>query len=137
MNLNHVCHARRKLFDCLKNSFQAFGEKQGEYPHQNLYEFLQKTAKNPPAWTSRFRISLPRAVPPITRSFKVAYGHCLFARNRLMPAVIFQSSRQHGNLPGTEAVSSPDAEQRTSFSAEIIMMHFPSNNAQVQSNTFI
>mgnify|MGYP006992200657 CR=1 FL=1 len=63
----------------MKLLFKHLGKKQGECPHQNLKNFCNKTAKSPPASPGRFRTDPYRADHPITRSFKVAYGHCLMA----------------------------------------------------------
>lgn len=132
---------KQKLY---KNVFKHLGKMQGECPHQNLiWFFCTKDRKKPSAQSSRFRTDPRRADPPITRSFQSRIWALPFC-----PESSDARRSTHKNAASEELLLSccilsiasrqycPLSDTADAFLCSIIMMHFPSNNAQVESNTF-
>lgn len=92
---------KQKLY---KNVFKHLGKMQGECPHQNLiWFFCTKDRKNRLHNPAVFAPTRAAPILPLHAPSKVAYGHCLFARSRPMPAA------HHIKMPRPKNCCSPAA----------------------------
>ena len=115
------------------------GKSRANAPIRIFNEFLQKTAKTRPHKPAVFAPVRTAPFLPLHAPSSRIWALPLLPGIVRCPPSVF---RDH---PGPRfQIIRPDGEypshfcpvRQTSLSAEIIMMHFPSNNAQVQSNIF-
>ena len=123
----------------IKLSHKHLGKSRANAPIRIFNEFLQKTAKTRPHKPAVFAPVRTAPFLPLHAPSSRIWALPLLPGIVRCPPSVF---RDH---PGPRfQIIRPDGEypshfcpvRQTSLSAEIIMMHFPSNNAQVQSNIF-